>query len=144
MAYSELLLAMNGRPWLERFRRRDYRDAFLEYTERFGPLYMAAVKEAGEEGLPALASALLDGLEEGWKRHHFWDRGIAKAGEKQMVVDYLSPMLLGLETPGCARLAELLRDGWTARWPKDSYQLASHAEIQSGFRHAILGIEIRK
>ncbi|WP_295581895.1 hypothetical protein [uncultured Oscillibacter sp.] len=141
---EELLAAVRGsRVWLKNFQRREYRDAFRSYTERFGPPYMAEAERRGEAGLPALAEELLDALEAGWKRSRLWDRGALRAGEKQMVVVYLTPMLLGLESPGCRRLAELLQAAWQERWPRDGYRTASYEEIQSGFRNTIMGFEIR-
>ena len=59
-----------------------------------------------------------------------------------MLALYLSPMLLGLEEPGCQRLAELLKEEWRARRPGDSYETVAYREIQEGFRNAIMGIEI--
>lgn len=141
----ELLAAVQtGRTWLDRFTRRGYPKAFKEYTEQFAPRYMEAVRSAGgdEAALLALAEDFLDGLAEGWKRQRVWNRSAAKVNEKQMMVDYLSPMLLGLEEPDCPRFAELLRDRWAARWPKDAYYLAGYADIRGGFRNSILGIDL--
>ena len=50
-----------GGIYLERFTRKKYAAAFREYTERFGPLYVEAVRECG---LAQVAEALLDVLEE--------------------------------------------------------------------------------
>lgn len=132
-----------SRTWLDQFTRKTYTKAFRTYTETYGPAYMEAVRQAdGEEGLNGLAGDILDGLEQGWKRCSFWSRGSVKVNEKQMMVDYLSPMLLGLEEPGCARLAELLRDGWRVRWPRNGYDFVAYQEIQNGFRNSILGIDL--
>lgn len=142
---KELLAAVQtGRAWLDRFTRRGYPKAFKEYTERFAPAYIEAVRSAGgdEAALRLLADSLLDGIAEGWKRQRVWNRSAVKVNEKQMMVDYLSPMLLGLEEPGCRRFAELLRERWAVRWPKDEYHLAGYAEIQGGFRNSILGIDL--
>ncbi len=129
-----------GKAWLDRFTGRRYPEAFQEYTRRFGPLYEEAVRDAGEEGLSDLAETLLDGLEEGWKRRRIWDRAAVRATEKQMVVDYLSPMLLqSKETEG---FSARLRDAWCARWPKDAYRTATYDEIRGGFRTTILGIPL--
>jgi len=49
-------------------------------------------------------------LEAGWKRQRPWNRTMVQAREKQMLVTYLSPMLLGLEEPLCQELAERLRE----------------------------------
>ena len=67
---------------------------------------------------------------------------MVQAREKQMLVTYLSPMLLGLEEPLCQELAERLRDGWNARRPKDTYSITTYARLQEGFRNVILGIDI--
>lgn len=145
MNLKALCAAVQEAPWyLERFTHRGYRDAFRQYTKRFGPVCMEAVREtAGEEtALAALADALLDELETGWKRQRFWNRTAVRVSEKQMVVSYLSPMLLGLGEPDCRRLAEVLRDRWAARWPKDGYRIAEYAVIQSGFKDAIMGIPV--
>ena len=85
---------------------------------------------------------LLDLLEAGWKRQRPWNRTMVQAREKQMLVTYLSPMLLGLEEPLCQELAERLRDGWNTRRPKDIYNITTYARLQEGFRNVILGIDI--
>lgn len=131
-------------PWIERFRKRTYEEAFRDYTERFGPGYLAAVREAGEEGLPNLAEEILGGLQEGWKRRRPWDRGVVRVQEKQMAVYYLSPMLLELPEPRCRTLCGLLRDGWCTRWPKDGYGAATYQELMRGFRDTFMGIPIGK
>lgn len=140
--YEELLPSIQERePWLRDFGRQTYRDAFRSYTERFGPLFMEAVRNQD----PAdLAKALLDGLDAGWRAQRFWRRGVVRAEEKQMVVVYLSPMLLGLEEAGCQSLAQALMEQWAARWPGDGYRMAPYDQIQAGFRNAIMGIELRR
>lgn len=140
--YEELLASIQERePWLRNFGRQTYRDAFRSYTERFGPLFMEAVRNQD----PAdLAKALLDGLDAGWRAQRFWRRGVVRAEEKQMVVVYLSPMLLGLEEAGCQSLAQALMEQWAARWPGDGYRMAPYDQIQAGFRNAIMGIELRR
>lgn len=128
----------DGKPWIKRFTRKEYAAAFQEYTSRFGPPYQEAL--GNPEGLPALAEELLDGIAGGWKNQRPWNRSVAIMNDKQMMVTYLSPMLQTLE--GGCRLAELLRDGWAARWPKDAYQLGTYEELLSGFRNTFLGLEI--
>lgn len=141
--YEELLASIQEREvWLRAFKRKTYGDAFRSYTERFGPLFMEAVRSQGD---PAeLAKQLLDGLESGWRSQRFWRRSMVRAEEKQMVVVYLSPMLLGLEEPGCQSLAQALMEQWAARWPRDGYTMAPYDQIQAGFRNAIMGIELRR
>ena len=145
MKLEELCAAVQeARYYNERFTRREYTSAFRTYTERFGPLYMAAVRETAEDpdGRRVLAEQLLDLLEAGWKRQRPWNRTMVQAREKQMLVTYLSPMLLGLEEPLCQELAERLRDGWNTRRPKDIYNITTYARLQEGFRNVILGIDI--
>lgn len=130
------------RPWIDNFRKRTYEKAFRDYTERFGASYLEAVGETGENGLDGLAGQILDGIEAGWKRQRPWNRAAVRVMEKQMAVDYLSPMLLDLPEPMCRTLCGLLRDGWAARWPKDAYGAATYRELKRGFRDTIMGIEL--
>lgn len=130
------------RPWIDEFRKRTYEKAFQAYTERFGPSYLDAVREAGEEGLSHLAGEILDRVEAGWKRQRPWNRGAVRVMEKQMAVDYLSPMLLELPEPMCHTLCGLLRENWAARWPKDAYGAATYAQLKRGFRDTIMGIQL--
>ena len=93
---TERLLAAltdNGK-WLEGFTRLGYESTFREYCDRFTPDYLAAVREAGESGLPALADSLLDALEAQWKQARFWNRTTVRGETKQVVVGYLTPMLI--------------------------------------------------
>ena len=130
----------------KQFTRQAYPGAFRAYTEQFSGVYLTAVREtAGEEtAMTALADALLNQLESGWRRQRFWNRGGVRANEKQMVVRFLSPLLLGLEEPLCARFAAVLRDRWAARWPEDAYETAADQEINSGFRYTLMGFEMRE
>lgn len=132
------------RPWMDDFRRRTYEKAFQAYTDRFGPCYLEAAREAGEEGLRPLAGEILDGIAAGWKRQRPWNRAAVRVAEKQMAVDYLTPMLLELPEPLCQELCEFLREEWAARWPKDAYGIASYQKLMAGFRDTILGIELRR
>lgn len=129
------------KPWIDEFRKRTYEKAFKAYTEQFGPCYQEAVREAGEEGLSALAGEILDGIEAGWKRQRPWNRAAVRVMEKQMAVDYLSPMLLELPEPMCQTLCDLLRQNWAARWPKEAYGIATYTQLKKGFRNTIMGIE---
>ena len=82
-------------------------------------------------------------MEQGWRRQRFWNRSSVRVNEKQMVVGFLTPLLLGLEEPLCPEFAQILRDRWAARWPRDPYQTAAYADINSGFRYAIMGIPMQ-
>lgn len=145
MKTSELCAAVwETSEWLPRFRRWEYPQAFQEYQERFGPLYAQAVEETEGDltALEGLANAILDELEAGWKRRRFWNRGAVRVEEKQIIVSFLSPMLLELQDPLCGRLAGMLRQGWAVRWPKDAYQITTFEVLRKGFRNTILGIDL--
>lgn len=130
------------RPWMDEFRKRTYEKAFRAYTDRFGPCYLEAAREAGEEGLRGLAGEILDGVEAGWRRQRPWNRAAVRVAEKQMTVDYLTPMLLELPEPLCQALCESLREEWAARRPGDAYGIASYQKLMAGFRDTVLGIEL--
>lgn len=142
---EELLGAIQSAPvWQEKFNRQEYGKAFKQYVETYGPAYMTEVRAAmgSETGLQTLADQILDGLEAGWQKQRFWNRSAVKGNEKMVIVQYLSPMLLGLEEPGCRELALLLRDSWNTRYPKSVYQVASYERIKKGFRNVILGMDL--
>lgn len=130
----------DGGPWLSRFTRTGYADAFSEYVARYGDLFREAVRAT--DGNPStLADALLDGMSDGWKREKLWRRGARRFDDKQMTVRYLSPMLLEI---GEEDFARCLREAWARRWPKDGYQLASWRKLASGFRLTIMGIDMER
>ncbi|MBE6995478.1 MAG: hypothetical protein E7429_01920 [Ruminococcaceae bacterium] len=141
---ERMLAAIRCVDFLKRFDGREYGRAYKEYVQTYGAVYAEAVNAAAEseDGLNGLTEDLLNGLEAVWKKERFWNRSAAKANHKQMLVFYLSPMLLGLEVPGCAEFAELLRDGWAARWPRDAYQVADQKTIKKGFHNVILGVDL--
>ena len=123
---TERLLAAltdNGK-WLEGFTRLGYESTFREYCNRFTPDYLAAVREAGESELPALADSLLDALEAQWKQARFWNRTTVRGETKQVVVGYLTPMLMADQE--LRPFAGVLRDRWDLRWPKDVYHAAGY------------------
>jgi hypothetical protein len=129
--------------WMARFTLTEYSGAFREYTERFGPLYMEAVRGADGQ-LEPLAEEWLRGLEAEIARQRFWNRTVFRSNVKMVVIQYLSPMLIGLEEPSCKRLAELLRQGWAARWPKEAYKIASYRTLLKGFRYTLLGFDLTR
>lgn len=138
--------AQDGRQWLDQFRLRTFTGAFRAYSEKFGPVYAQAIRETGpeEDALNGLAAELLDGWERGWKKKAIWNRSAERVDCKQVLVDYLSPMLLAMEeeVPGARLLCMLLKEGWAVRRPKDTYRVACYEELQKGFRNAIMGIDM--
>lgn len=142
MSPEQLAAAVRETDYLKRFDRRAYTKAFQEYADRFGPLYLEAIRGAGEAGVEALAEELMDELENGWRRQKFWNRSAVQVNEKQMVVTYLSPMLLELDEPLSRTFAAVLRDVWGARRPKDTYRIASYQKLSKGFRNVIMGFDV--
>lgn len=135
----ELMSAIQDtKPWLVRFTRTEYAEAFREYQRRYGTAYRDAIRDADGD-LSALAEAILDELSEGWKREIFWKRSTRRFEEKQMIFRYLSPMLLDA---GDAEFAECLREAWRRRWPKDAYKTVTWRKLQNGFRLTVMGLEI--
>lgn len=144
---DQMLAAIRCVEYLKRFNGREYGKAYKEYVQAYGPVFMEAVPAAGEEAggdelLNGMVEDLLNALEAGWKAERIWNRSAARTSQKQMIIFYLSPMLLGLEEPACARLAELLRDGWAARWPKSAYEIADYKTIRKGFQNVVLGVNL--
>ena len=133
-----------AREWLDHFNRREYEKYFKLYTERFGGVYAQAVRntDGDEVKLQMLAQAVLDGLEAAWKRQRFWNRAALRIDEKQVIVNYLSPMLMELPDAKCGRLAGMLRQEWAQRWPKDTYQMTTFEVLKNGFRNSILGLDL--
>lgn len=141
---EELLFAVqDSGTWLELFVRRTYKKAFLRYRETYAEAFGQMLRIcSSEEMLQSAADWMLTELEKGWKRQRFWNRSAARLDQKQMVIAYLSPMLLAMEDPAGARFANILRDGWAARWPKDAYEIAPFEKLAKGFHNAVFGIEL--
>lgn len=138
MELEPLLCAIqDSAPWLARFRRTAYAGAFREYREAYGELYVQALREL-EPG--ELAEALLEALEAGWRRRRPWNRAAVRMDEKQMLVVYLTPMLLEEEDPDCEALARALQSAWAARRPREAYRVGTFQCFQDGFRLTIMGI----
>ena len=119
------------------------RKAFQRYREQYGSAYEQMLQICTDEDmLQSAADWLLTEMEKGWKQQRFWNRTAARLDQKQMIIVYLSPMLLAMENPAGVRFAQVLRDAWAQRWPKDSYQMVPFEKLVKGFRNAIFGIEL--
>lgn len=142
---SELLAAIQDRKyWMDNFTRRGYFEAFKKYTQTYAQPYLTAIREAKDEaGRAALAGDLMDALEAGWAKERIWNRTKARFSDKEMLINYLSPMLLGLEDEACGDFAKQLQAVWAERLPKEAYGLATYKQLRQGFRNAILGMEFR-
>ena len=87
-----------------------------------------------------MADSLLDALEAQWKQARFWNRTTVRGETKQVVVGYLTPMLMADQE--LRPFAGVLRDRWNLRWPKDVYHTAGYERICKGFKLRILGFEV--
>lgn len=128
-----------GRPYLDRFTRREYVKAFRSFEKACWESCLEEL-DANRHDLPALAERLLDELEEGRRRTRFWNRGALIFDEKQTVIKYLTPMLL---EHGENAFADCLRDAWCRRWPKDTYEYATFETLKDAFLNVILGIQLK-
>ena len=128
-----------GRPYLDRFTRREYTKAFREYEKTY---WEGCHKELEEnrENLQQLAIRVINELEEDRRRTRFWNRGAKAFDEKQTVIKYLAPMLL---EHGEDIFADCLRDAWCRRWPKDTYEYATFETLKDAFLNVILGIQLK-
>lgn len=129
----------NGRQWLDRFTRWDYRKAFRDYTG----LYWESCRvqlDAGRDDLPALAEQVIGELEEGHRKARFWNRGTLRFDEKQVIIKYLCPMLLAHGEEG---FAKALQEAWSSRWPKDPFGIASYEDLDKSFLNVIMGITLK-
>lgn len=70
----------------------------------------------------------------------FWNRTTVRGETKQVVVGYLTPMLMADQE--LRPFAGVLRDRWNLRWPKDVYHAAGYERICKGFKLRILGFEV--
>ena len=141
---QELLCAIRDTEgWMKHFTRFDYFEAFKKYTATYGPTCMKVLGEADEDAMKKMAGEILDELALDWGKERIWNRSNARFASKQMIIDFFSPMLLGLEEPHCQRFAEILRDEWTARFSKEAYAIATYKQIRAGFRNVIFGLEMK-
>jgi len=128
-----------GRHWLDRFTRREYQKAFAEYTALYREGCLAQL-EAHRDAPDALAEQVLQELEGFRHQTRFWNRSAEVFDQKQMVIKYLSPMLLQL---GEDAFAGALQRAWQRRWPKDPYEMASFDDLNRSFLNVIMGITLK-
>lgn len=128
-----------GRHWLDRFTRREYKKAFGEYTALYRDGCLAQL-EAYRDDPETLAEQLLQELEDFRRGSRFWNRSAEIFDQKQMVIKYLSPMLLQL---GEDAFAGMLQQAWRRRWPKDPYEMASFDDLNRSFLNVIMGITLK-
>lgn len=136
---EELLPAIrDSKVWLQQFSRRDYSSAFEVYCARFASAYMAAAQKAEDEGtMEGLAESLLRAAETAWMAAPVWKQNGIRYGTKNMLLVYLSPMLLHMNTSACTHLAEVLCQQWTARQRKDPYEIVTYEELRNGFKSVL-------
>lgn len=129
----------DGRCWLDRFTRREYRKAFREYTAAHWEGCRMQL-DAGREDPAALACQVIAELEEALRKVRFWNRGTERFDQKQMLIKYFCPMLLA---HGEEAFARALQEAWGKRWPKDSFGIASYEDLDKSFLNVIMGIALK-
>ena len=127
----------NGQLWLDHFTRREYAKAFRAYLAQYKEACLEQIQNAEDPAV--LAEEILNELEAGRKKLRFWNRGETVFNEKQTVIKYFAPMLLEL---GCEDFAEMFRDSWNRRWPKDPYEHTTFEQLNKSFANVILGIAL--
>ncbi|MBR5471643.1 MAG: hypothetical protein IKU81_05985 [Oscillibacter sp.] len=139
---EDLLPAIrDSKIWLQQFSRRDYSSAFEAYCRRFAPAYMEAAQKAeDEDAIERLAEVLLRAAETAWMAAPVWKQNGFRYGTKNMLLVYLSPMLLRMNTSACTRLAEILCQQWAARQAKDAYEIVTYEELRDGFKSVLPGL----
>ncbi len=140
MTQALLEAIVQTHPWVVRFTRYEYREAFQEYSRCYAPRYAEAA--AHSEDISALAGEIIDALVQQRVGLRFWNRGAAAAEQKTVAVCYLTPMLLQSEEPRCRELAFALCEKWREKWPKNGYETADFATLADGFRRSIMGIDL--
>ncbi len=121
--------------YLEQFNRVSYAGLFQRYKDRCMPFFRA-LDQAGAE---AAADALLVRTE---RLARPWKRKLLLFDMQRFFALYLIPAALDSGCPQAAAFAELLRQRWNERYPKNRFQSATYEEIAGGFRMKIFGFEI--
>lgn len=127
-----------GRPWLDRFTRREYEKAFRAYMDLYGAGCRQQIDDSGDR-LQELAEEVLDELAESRRKARFWNRSTLAFDQQQTVIKYFTPMLLELEQ---AAFSDVFHAAWCRRWPNARYEQADYARLRKGFVNVILGITI--
>lgn len=135
----------NGEKWIKRFTRHEYKKAFSDYCQCFGPIYWEAIQAAQDDSaLQSLVDRILDEKVRLSRKQRLWNRPVANLQEKQMVVLYLSPMLLSMNDSACICFAKMLQSAWKKRWPKQAYEIGDFTTISKSFNDTIYGTDLKK
>ena len=129
----------NGRHWLDRFTRREYRKAFREYTAAHWEGCLRQL-DTNRDDPAALAGQVIGELEADLRKLRFWNRGTEQFDRKQTLIKYFCPMLLAHGEEG---FAKALQEAWGQRWPKDSFGIACFEDLDKSFVNVIMGIALK-
>lgn len=137
---EELLKAVQySKVWIDMFNRVKYEDAFKQYKENFAEKFKYAIKNCCS--IDNLALDFVNAIEKSWEKEKFWNKKSVRIDEKMVITVFLTPMLLSLEDESCHVLANEINRAWNKRFPGDTYMVANHDEIVSGFTNSIFGIK---
>ena len=136
---------LNGEVWISRFTRYEYKKAFSEYSQHFAPMFLKAIREAeNDTAMQLLVDRILDEKARFCQKQRLWNRPAVNLQQKQMVVLYLTPMLLSMNDFACTCFAKMLRDTWIKRWPKQGYEIGDFTTISKSFNDTIYGTDLKK
>ena len=137
---EELLKAVEySKVWIDMFNRVKYEDAFKQYKENFAEVFKNAIKNCCS--IDNLALDFVNAIEKGWEKEKFWNKKSVKIDQKMVITVFLTPMLLSLEDESCHTLANEINRAWNKRFSNDTYLVADHDEIVSGFTNSIFGLK---
>lgn len=129
----------NAHAYLDQFDYDHYPACFAAFSESAAGFFDAL--RPGE--LSARADALIDALEQGREALPRREKRDAAIRDKQVLALLLTPA--ALQRGGtAAEFAELLRQRWNERFPRNIYLAGSYEKILAGFDSNLLGLPLRK
>ena len=131
-----------NRPWVNRFTRFDYREAFQDYRDVYEKTCRLQLSEMQDYVFGA--SAFMDELEQHWKKQFFFNRTAERVDCRMTAVSYFIPMLLLCDEERARVFAEALKQERESRYPKEKLGISDYETILNGFRFSILGVDIER
>ena len=137
MALYDLILSSH--PYLSEFDYDHYPENFAAFSAQAEPLLAAASGDRAETE----AAALLDALARRYEALPRRERKNVCYQDRQILALFLTPAALSIGEPA-ADFARTLHRLWTARFPREPYELGEYEKILRGFDATLLGIPLRK
>jgi len=126
-------LIVDYRPWLSYFNRKEYREHFAEYKEKCLPLF--EFLNPMPDKIPAIATRLIDSLEQEWTMLRWrWQARALMDDDRMFFTIYFMPAAMESNLTGARILAQEINKQWNARFPKYQFGICRSDEIISGFK----------